>query len=249
MKRFLPSALRSLVVLPAFLLAVGCPHDHVTDDDWCDHDRDADGRVTRTYDEVDFDEIEVHSAFHLTVRQSDSFHVQISVPERSEDEIEVRRSGKRLRLSLDNGLLGGEAEAVVELPLLRHVEGHDASEVRLERIASPETVTIRLADASRIEGELEAEGTIVDLESASQARLDGKTGELKLDASGISEAHLRRLPCRRADVKLSSASTATIEVSEWLDVTASGLSVLHYYGDPHLGRVDTSSGGRIEHEH
>jgi hypothetical protein len=247
MKRLLPFVLRSLVLVPAVLFAAGCDADHVTDDDWGDHD--GDGRITRTYDEADFDEIEIHSAFHLTVRQSDTFRVSITVPERSVDNIEVRRTGSRIRLSMDNGFLGGEARAVVELPLLRHVESHDAGEVRLERIVSPGTVVIRLEDASQIEGDLDAERTVVDLGSASQARLDGRTVELKLDVSGVSEAHLRNLPCRRADVKLSSASSATVDVSEWLDVTASGLSVLHYYGDPHLGRVDLSSGGRIEHEH
>src|SRR5512139_100344 len=177
MKRILPSVLRSLVLVPAILLAASCHLDHLTDDDWDDHDHghDSDGRITRTYDEVDFDELEVHSAFHLTVRQSDTFSVRITVPERSADDIEVRRSGSRLRLSMDHGLLDGEARAVVELPLLRRVEGHDASQVRLERIQSPEAVVIRLEDASQIEGELDAERTVVDLSSASQARLEGKT--------------------------------------------------------------------------
>jgi hypothetical protein len=252
MNRFLSSLLRPLLLVPALLLAAGCVHDHFTDDDWCGrdrHDHDCDDRITRTFDEVDFDEIEIHSAFRLTVRQSDEFRVRISVPERSVDDIEVRRSGSRLRLSMDHGFLDGEARAVVELPLLRHVQAHDASEVRLQRIESPGTVNIRLEDASRIEGELDAERTVVDLKSASRANLDGRTDELELDISSTSEAQLRDLPCRRADVKLSSISSATIDVSERLDVTASGLSVLHYYGDPHLGRVDTSSGGHIEHEH
>jgi hypothetical protein len=247
MKRFLPFALRSLVLVPAALLAAGCHLDHLTDDDWCDHD--CDSRITRTYDEVDFDEIECHSAFHLTVRQSNAFRVVVTVPERSVDDIEVRRNGNRLRLSLEHGFLDGEARAVIELPLLRRIEAHDASEVRLERIASPGAIEVRLRGASKLEGDLEAERTVVDLGAASSATLTGTTDELDLDASGVSEAHLRDLSSRRADVELSSASTATIRVSEWLDVKASELSVLHYYGDPRLGRTDLSSGARIEHEH
>ena len=250
MKRFFPFVLKFLVLLPAALFAAGCHPDHLTDDDdWCDHDRDGGQSITRTYDEVDFDEIEIHSAIHLTVRQSDTFRVRITVPERSVDEIEVRRNGSRLRLSMDNGLLHGEVRAVVELPLLRRVEAHDASEVRLERVTSPGTIEVRLRDASKLEGDIEAQRTVVDLGAASSATLDGTTDELALDASAISEAHLRNLPCRRASVKLSSASSATIDVSEWLDVKGSGLSVLHYHGNPHLGDVDLSSGARIEHEH
>jgi hypothetical protein len=252
MKRLLPFVLRSLALLPATLFAAGCLPEHLTDadehhDHGCGHD--CDDEITRTYDEVDFDAIEVHSAFHLTVRQSSTFRVSITVPERSVDNIQVQRNGSRLRLSMEHGFLDGDVSAVVELPLLRQLAGHDASEVRLDRIRTPEAISIGLEDASRIEGELEAERTVLDLGSTSQATLDGRTGELKLHASGFSEAHLRNLPCHRADVKLSDASTATIDVSEWLDVTASTLSVLHYHGDPHLGRVDLSTGGRIEHEH
>ena len=241
-----------LPLLPAVLFATGCHFDHVThDDDWCDHGCDShhDTGITRSYDEVDFDQIEVHSAFHLTVRQSDTFRVSVTVPEGSVDNIQVTRSGSRLRLSMEHGFLDGEVSAVVELPVLRQIAGHDASEVRLDRIRTPDTVTIGLEDASQVDGQLDAGKTVVDLGSTSRATLDGKTAELTLHASGFSEADLRNLPCRRADVRLSDASTATIDVSERLDVTASTLSVLHYYGDPHLGRVDLSSGGHIEHEH
>jgi hypothetical protein len=49
-------------------------------------------------------------------------------------------------------------------------------------------------------------------------------------------------------VELSAARTATVSVGEWLDVTASGLSVLRYAGDPQLGRVNLSGGSRLERE-
>jgi hypothetical protein len=249
MNRFFRLLPRTLALLSFALLATGCPCDHLTDGDWCDRDCDRHGQITRSYDEVDFDEIEVHSAFHLTVRQSDSFQVRVTVPERSVDNIQLRRSGGRIRLSMEHGFLDGDVSATVELPLLRQVDAHDASEVRLERIESSGTVTLRLEDASKIRGELHANRTELDVSKASEATLDGRTDELKLDVSGVSEAHLRNLPTGRADVKVVSASSATIDVSDWLDVTAKSLAVLHYYGDPHLGRVDLSSGGRLEHEH
>jgi hypothetical protein len=251
MKRILPFLLRSLLLLPAALFAAGCHPDHFTDD-WDDDNscrHDCGDSVTRTFDQAGFDEIEIHSAFRLTVRPSDTFRVRITVPERSEDNIQVQRNGNRLRLSLEHGLLDGEARAVVELPLLRRVEAHDASQVRLERVTSDETVQIGLEDASQLEGTLEAQRTILTLSKASQARLDGRTTELQIHLSDASEAHLRELPCKTADVKLGSISSATIDVRDSLDVTASGLSVLHYYGDPEIGRKDLSSGGRIEHEH
>ncbi len=195
MKRFLRLLPRTLALLPIVFLAPGCHFHHLTDGDWCDHDCDRDGQITRTYDEVDFDEIEVHSAFRLTVRQSDSFRVRITVPERSVDNIDVRRSGSRIRLSMEHGFLDGEVRATVELPLLRQIDAHDASEVRLERIESSGTVVLNLEDASKIQGELHASRTEMGISKASEATLDGRTDELKLDVSGCQ----RGAPAEPAD--------------------------------------------------
>jgi hypothetical protein len=251
MKRLLPLLLRSLVLLPAVLLAAGCHLDHLTDDDSSDHGHGNGhhGDVTRTYGESDFDEIEIHSAIQLTVRQSQTYRVEVTVSRDAEDDVEVRREGNRLRISLQHGFLDGEARAVVELPVLARVAAHDASHVRLESFSSPAQIEVHVRGGSEIDGDLKVQRLIVDLADASRATLSGSTDELRLKASAISEAHLRDLASRRADVELHSASNATIRVSEWLDVTASGLSVLHYYGDPHRGRDDLSSGARVEHEH
>jgi hypothetical protein len=247
MKRLLLSLLRSLALLVVGAFNAGCGIEHLSGDGWCDHD--CGNQVTRTYDLSDFDEIECHSAFRVTVRQGAAYRVTVTVAEHDLDDVRVRREGNQLRFSLEHGLLDGEAQAVVELPQLRHLEAYDASRVELEGISTSGPVRLELRSASKLEGDLTAGDLTLDLEAASHAELSGTVNGLKLDASGISEARLRALSSRRADVDLSGASSATIRVSEWLDVEASGLSVLHYFGDPRLGRIELSGGARLEHEH
>lgn len=247
MMRLCTSAITRSWLVGVWLLGAGCGIDHITDHHR-DCGRDCGERVTRTYELADFDAIESHSAFRLTVRQAPTFRVAVTVPERAVDDVRVRREGSQLRFSLEHGLLDGEAHAVVELPVLRRLEAYDASRVVLEGLSSTGLVELKLRAASRIEGDLAAESLNLELEAASRAELSGSVVGLRLEASGLSEARLRGLSSRRAGVELSGASTATIRVSEWLDVEASGLSVLRYVGDPRLGRIELSGGARLDHD-
>ena len=233
-----------LVVLPLALVGAGCDIDDLTLD--C-RDDDCGPMITRTYDLADFEAIHVEDAFRVTVRQAASFHVEVSVPERREDDLEIRRDGAWLRIG-GKSTCGALSRVTVELPVLRRLEAKGASQITLRDIASPGRVELALSEASSVEGDLAAGAILVRLATASLAELEGSTEDLELDISEASRARLRGLASRRADAELRAASTATISVSQRLDVTASGVSVLRYIGNPELGRVDLSGGAQLERE-
>jgi hypothetical protein len=235
---------RLLLVLPLALVGIGCDVDDLTHGHW-DHEC---GRVvSRSYDLTGFDAIHVGDALRLEVRQADAFRVEVSVPEGAEDDLEVRQQGAWLRIG-GAGRCGAERRVTVELPVLRRLEAEQASRVALRGLSSSGRLELDLSDASQIDGDLVANVTLIRLSTASEAELSGATERLELNATEVSRAKLRDLAARRADVELSAASTATVSVGEWLDVTASGLSVLRYAGDPQLGQVNLSGGSRLERE-
>jgi hypothetical protein len=233
-----------LVVFPLALAGAGCDIHDLTWDCW---DDDCGPEVTRTYDLSGFDAIQVEDAFRVTVRQAAGFRVEASVPERREDDLEIRRDGTWLRIG-GRGRCGAVSRVTVELPGLRRIEARDASRITLRDISSSGRLELDLSGASHVEGDLDADTTLVRLATASEAELEGTTERLELDLAEASRARLRDLASRRAEAELRAASTATISVSQWLDVTASGASVLRYAGDPELGRVDLSGGSRLERE-
>jgi hypothetical protein len=235
----------SMVVIPAVLAATGC---HIDDLTWGCHDRGCGPQVSRNYDFSGFDSIRVEDAFDVTVRQGDAFHVEVSVPEGAEDDLDVRQDGSWLRIAGGGGCGSFARRATVELPVLRHLEAESASRVTLRGLSAPGPIQLALSAASRVEGDLEAETTILRLALASSAELSGRTDLLELTVSEASRGQLRDLLSQCVDARLSAASSATISVSDQLDVTATGASVLRYIGDPQLGRVDLSGGSRLERQ-
>ena len=77
--------------------------------------------------------------------------------------------------------------------------------------------------------------------------LEGSATGLTIAGSGASSLDLADFTVNTADVTLSGASEATVNVQERIDpVDVSGASRLRYLGDPALGDVSTSGGSSVD---
>lgn len=70
--------------------------------------------------------------------------------------------------------------------------------------------------------------------------MSGAADSLALDASGASRADLTDFTLNKANVTLSGASNADINVTSDLDYDLSGASHLTYTGKPSIGKSGTS---------
>jgi hypothetical protein len=227
------------------LLCAGCDHDFLD----CVGDDGHEDAYTRDYDLAGFDEIECRSAFRVSVKQASTFHVSVSVPACLRDRLDIDRSGSRLHVGASGGgCSGGERRITIELPSLKGIDASEACRIELEGIASVGAVALEARAASSVNGDLSATTTKLVLGSASEANLNGRTDQLDLEVREASRARLASFATRRTDARLAGASSATVRVSEWLGVTASGVSTLRYIGDPQLGRVELSGASRIERQ-
>jgi hypothetical protein len=101
--------------------------------------------------------------------------------------------------------------------------------------------------ASDGSGSVKAASTIIHLTGSSDLHLTGSGGDLKLTGSGASEAALRGFSIEDADIILSGATDADVDISGTLNITLSGASELTYGGNPRLGdRMDITGGSRFE---
>ncbi len=71
--------------------------------------------------------------------------------------------------------------------------------------------------------------------------VDGAANDLIIRGSGASRANLSNFRVQNADVDLSGASRATINVDGRLDAALSGVSTLSYIGEPTLRYIDMTS--------
>ncbi len=233
------------IALAAGLLGAGCDVHELAEHLGCCAG-ECGREVTRTYDLTDFDELDCRAAFDVVVRQGSQHRVAATVSEDIENDLIVRRDGRRLLLDVNRDQTCGVRHAVVELPALRRLEARSFCRVRFEGSPAGGAVELDLSDASSVEGDVSANALALRLSAASKADLDGGADRLDLQASAASRAELGDLAVRQAAIALESASWAKVRVSELLDVRASGASTLRYIGDPQLGRVDLSGGSHME---
>lgn len=130
-------------------------------------------------------------------------------------------------------------QLLITTPSLEHIELSGASEAYLfeseEMIATGNVFTVELSGASMIDIEdIEAKKMIIDASGASSVYVEGTTQELDVDASGSSSIYAVSLEAVEADVDVSGASDARVNVSEALVVEATGASSVEYAGDPSL---------------
>ena len=69
---------------------------------------------------------------------------------------------------------------------------------------------------------------------------------MAVDGSGASHLKLADLKMGNADVTLSGASDAIINLVERLDADLSGALTLEYIGEPTLGIMDTSGASTVK---
>jgi hypothetical protein len=207
------------------------------------------GDITTIHEDVaDFDRVEVHTAFEVTITQGDSYSLVIRIDDNLERYLEVDQAGDNLSIGLESGRSYSNltAEADITMPALSELELSGASEAKISGFRSTDSFKLSASGASRAEGEIRTGDLNIQLSGASRADLVGEGGDLVLQASGASDADLQDFPINNADVELSGASRATVNISGILDLNASGASKLEYLGDPRLGDIETSGASTIE---
>ena len=223
--------------------------------------------VTREFDFADFTDMEVGYAFVVEVTRSDTYRVTITLNENLFDYLDVSRSGKTLRIRMKSPYAYHRttSQASVALPDLRGLKLSGASRGEVSGFRSEDDMdfevsgasNLELVDlkagearfdisgASRVTGNIDMTDGDVDVSGASTLELEGRASEVRLEVSGASTARLERFPMENADVRVSGASNATVEVSERLDIEVSGASRLTYDGGAELGSVDVSGGSTL----
>ena len=128
---------------------------------------------------------------------------------------------------------GATLEAKVAIPKLTSVKPTGASRGTVQGVASEEEFRADISGASRLSGEIQAAQTKLRLSGASSVDLTGSSPIFKLNGSGASRAVMEDFAIDSAEVHLSGASSATLNVKDKFGpVSLSGASRLVYLGDP-----------------
>jgi hypothetical protein len=231
--------------------------------------------ITAKMEVADFTSVDVEDTFEVEITPSDSFSVTISADKNTYDYVTVSRQGETLKIYLnprnifaDFTLKSRTLKATVTMPTLYGLRLSGASKGTVSGFKSSDNVSIEVSGASSLEmsdievggaqfeisgaskvtGGMKATDIKFQVSGASKVELQGTANSIVLNASGASNVNLNYLPLNYADVTLGSASEATIDVKETLDIVASGASRLYFLGNPTIGNLDISGASTVKHK-
>ena len=248
------------VMLAVALLAVGCGNGTAVSG--------SGDLVTKDYDFDGFTRLSVNHDFEVEVRRGDVYEVQVTVDDNLVDSLEVSLKGDTLRIDLDGGPYKNTTQrATVTLPELAAVAVSGSSEASVEGFSSSDDLelvasgasslvltSVRAGDvsfdvsgASDVSGAAEVGDIAMDASGSSDVELKGSGAAAFLNASGGSSLRLEGFALKSAEVTLSGASDATLDVTGLLDLELSGASTLSYSGNPQLGKIETGGDSKIDH--
>lgn len=187
----------------------------------------------KDYSLVDFDRLEMGSAFHITVEQSNTFSIHIKGDRRNLDDLDVYKSGSTLIIKFeDNANRKHDTYITIAMPTLVAVNFSGASVSTIKGFESDSTLDFILSGASVCQLDAGYRKVNIDLSGASALRFYGLGDELEATISGASTFSAFDYPVRKAEIDVSGASHAKVTVSDELDATASGASSILYRGNP-----------------
>lgn len=228
---------------------------------------------TRQFDFTEFTHVNIGSAFEYEIQQADTYSISVTANSNLFDDIRVTKVGQTLDIGIKfPGItvtifnVTPKLQAVITMPQLQGLDSSGATQgtvtgfrsdqnldvtvsgasmVELEDIAVGDTV-FEVSGAGKVAGAIVVEDLELEVSGASTVQLKGSANSLTIDGSGASHFKLANLRVGNADITLSGASDATINLAGRLDADLSGASTLEYIGEPTLGIMDITGASIVK---
>jgi len=215
----------------------------------------------------DFDHVELANAIQAEITRSDKFSVKVTVDDNLFHYVDISKSGNTLRVRMRPRISFWHVTALVTItmpdlrglkvtgasrasvsgfnssnPLDMHASG--ASKIALQNVKAGET-RIQADGASRVTGSLDMADGRMEASGASTIQLEGHGGSIRVEANGASSARLGDFSATDADIRLSGASNAIVNLKGKLDADISGVSHLTYGGEVSLGKLQVTGASSL----
>jgi Putative auto-transporter adhesin, head GIN domain len=202
---------------------------------------------TEAYTFANFTRVEISSPFEFEVKQSNSYSINVTADDNLMDYVQVTQEGQTLKIRLRGitSLQHVTLRASVTMPELSGLTVSGASRGTVSDFSSAEDLNITVSGASMVTADITAGDIGFDVSGASLVQLEGSAADMVAVVSGASTFDLGDFAVTDANVKISGASTGTINLDGRLDANVSGASTLLYIGDPVMGVINVSGASTL----
>ncbi len=190
----------------------------------------------RSYSLKGFKDIEVSSALQVVLTQGTTYSVKVDADEAFLNKLQLNVSGAELKIGLKGTLHlknNHRAKVYITAPEFRKLEASGAcSFSNTQLIQSAQPIKLELSGVSHAVLHLEAPRIEVEHSGSGSVTLKGKTTDLELEGSGVSTFNCFEMIADNVAVDLSGAGNAFVWATKALRGDISGVSTIHYKGNP-----------------
>lgn len=232
------------------------------------------GVYTEKKDFSNFTAVDVENIFTVEIVQSNTFSIEITANEGLREYVDVSQEGETLKIALSPHHVFTDftrrtiLKAKVTMPALYGlsltgaakgtVSGFESTHDFTFNVDGASSLNIKDMETGKIESEISGASSVTgsinatdakfEVSGASKVDLDGSGNNLILNVSGASNLNLTKFIVNTADVNLSGASQATLDVKEKMAVILSGASKLYFYDNPTIANISITGASTIKHK-
>lgn len=200
----------------------------------------------RSFAIIDFNRIEAGDALDVTIVSGTNYSIKAEGDRRNLDDLEVFKSGDALILRFDESENRQYTTFVtITMPTVTGLNFSGAVNGKVSGFDAATRLDVTLSGASLGQIDMDASELYLNVNGASQLRLKGEGELIDGSISGASVLTAFEYGAVQAKLHVSGASHGRINVSQQLQVVATGASEVIYRGDPEL-IVETSGASVVK---
>jgi hypothetical protein len=200
-------------------------------------------------DAPSFNGLQVSSGIDVYLKQGNNEAITVEADENLHEYIITEVKGGVLHVYTEANIHDAEMTRVyVTMKDVTSVKTSSAGDVVGETPIKSDRLELSASSAGDINLEVYAKEIEADISSSGDMTLTGETEKLEADLSSAGDLNAYDLKAREANISVSSAGDADINVSEKITARASSAGDINYKGDPQYVDVHTSSAGGIHNK-
>ena len=215
------------------------------DDD--DDDEDSYSRYDNSEDESGYfderhlnnvDVVSISGAYEVVIRKGDKSSLVISGDERDIEEMNIVDDNYELTIDSDrsfniNDDFDSNVKIEITIASLKEIEFEGAVKAKIRGFDQSD-MKIDLSGASKADIDADIGEVTAEVKGASKLELNGKGETLIVKVTSASRLDAFQFEVNSAEIKSRGAANVKVLVNQFLDIDASGVSVIRYKGEPKL---------------
>ncbi len=195
-----------------------------------------------------FNAIKVSSGIDLYLKMGDTESVEIVADDDIMDKIITRVEDGVLRIYVKDRISWRwrmERKAYVTVKEIEKIDASAGSDVKGNSTITAYDLEINASSGSDVELDVKVDNLDLDVSSGSDAKMTGLAKNFRAEASSGADIHASELRTKNCEVRVSSGSDASVNVSNELTARASSGGDIRYTGNPEIKDISESSGGDV----